>query len=89
MSDKIRSLRKKVKKKNVDPFEVGDVIRWLGGGRYRYAAIKTEVGWYTTARGYSGNAHVAKIYDYEMLTEMLALPDATDIEFAAEWEVVT
>lgn len=84
----IESLRKDLKEKVTDKFEVGTVIRWTGGGRYSYAAIKTSIGWFTTARGYDGNGIVNKVYDYEDFVEMLAKGDATDIEVATEWEAI-
>lgn len=84
----IEGLRKALKKKVTDRFEVGTVVRWTGGGRYTYAAIKTSVGWFTTARGYDGNGIVAKVYEYDELVEALAKGDATNIEVATEWETV-
>lgn len=84
----IDALRKDLKGKSTDRFRVGDVIRWTGGGRYTYAAIKTSIGWFTTARGINGNGIVAKVYDYEELVDMLAKGDATDIEVAVEWEAI-
>ena len=84
----IEGLRKALKKKVTDRFEVGTVIRWLAAGRYNYAAIKTEVGWFTTARGYDGNGMVAKCYEYEDLIEMLSRAEVTGLSVATAWEAV-
>lgn len=84
----IKSLRKDLKEKVTDKFEVGTVLRWTGGGRYTYAAIKTNIGWFTTARGYDGNGIVAKVYEYDELVEMLAKGDITNLEVATAWEAV-
>ena len=81
--DAVEQLKKAIGDKITDPFANGDVIRWVGGGRYTYAAIKTSAGWFTTAR--YGNVFVEAVYDYESLAEMLAKGDATDIEVATEW----
>jgi hypothetical protein len=84
----VERLRKDLAEKVTDTFEVGTVIRWVGGGRYTYAAIKTSVGWFTTARGYDGNGIVSKQYEYDELVEVLSKGDATDIEVATAWEAV-
>lgn len=84
--DAVQQLKETIGAKVTDPFANGDVIRWTGGGRYTYAAIKTSAGWFTTAR--YGNTFVEAVYDYESLAEMLAKGDATDIEVATEWMVV-
>lgn len=86
--DAVQKLRETIGAKVTDPFAVGDVIRWVGGGRYTYVAIKTTVGWFTIAREYDGNAFVSAVYDYEGLAGMLATGDATDIEVATEWMVI-
>ena len=83
--DSAHQLRETIGTKVTDPFVDGDVIRWVSGGRYNYAAIKTPRGWFTTARGYDGNTHVNAVYDYEDLAEMLASSDVTEIEVALEW----
>lgn len=84
----VERLRKDLREKVTDTFEVGSVIRWVGGGRYTYAAIKTNIGWFTTARGYDGNGIVAKVYEYDELVDALAKGDATNIEIATEWEAI-
>lgn len=84
----IEGLRKALKKKVTDRFEVGDVIRWTAAGRYCYAAIKTDVGWFTTARGYNGNGMVAKVYEYDELIDVLSRGEASDIRVAIEWEAI-
>lgn len=81
--DAIQQLMEAIGVKNIDPFANGDVIRWTGGGRYTYAAIKTPIGWFTTAR--HENTFVEAVYDYEDLVDMLARGDATNIEVAIDW----
>lgn len=83
----IEKLRKDLNEKVTDTFENGTVIRWVGGGRFSYAAIRTSVGWFTTAR--LGNGFVETNYEYGDFVEMLAKGDASDIEVATAWESVT
>lgn len=85
---KMERLREALSSKVTDEFEIGDVIRWTGGGVYTYAAIKTVAGWFTTARGYDGNGYVNKAYSYEALIELLASADVTEVEVSTEWEAV-
>ena len=85
---KMERLRDALAAKVTDEFEIGDVIRWTGGGIYTYAAIKTSVGWFTTARGSMGNGFVAKEYTYEALVELLASADVSVVEIATGWEAV-
>ena len=84
----VESLRKALKKKVVDKFEEGTVIRWTAAGRYTYAAVKTSIGWFTTARGYDGNGLVAKQYEYEELLEVLARGEVTNLSVATAWEEI-
>lgn len=92
MNAKIEALREALKDKVSDTFEVGDVIRWLSGGKYTYAALKTPVGWYTTARLFhgqaDGNGWVNQVYTYEGLLEMLARAEVTNVQVSTGWETL-
>lgn len=67
-----------------DQFKDGDVLRWKSAGRYSYAAIRTPLGWYTTASS-SGERFVPKIVQFAGLIDVLSQPSVSDIEFASEW----
>lgn len=82
--EKAWALAEHLREKVRDMFKVGDVIRWIGGGRYNYAAIKTGVGWYTT----SNNAYVPKVMNFADLMEYLNSADVSEISFAATWRDV-
>lgn len=69
-----------------DPFSAGDVIRWTVDGGYTYAAIKTSVGWFTTARDH--NMYVRQTYRYLDLVKMLVKRDVVDLEVSTEWRKV-
>lgn len=84
----MKTLKKALKKaRGVDTFEVGTVIRWTASGRYTYCAIKTDVGWYTTAQSY--NTYVDGRYsNLKGLLEMLAKNEVTDVAVSTEWTSV-
>lgn len=87
MSDKaIKTLRKELGKARRDEFPDGTVIRWVASDRYVYVALKTMVGWFTTAR--PGNPFVPSVTDYEGLVEILTRAEVTDVEVATDWELV-
>jgi len=67
-----------------DRFAIATVIRWTASERYTYAAIKTTVGWFTTAR--RGNPFIKNMLTYEELEEILARPETTDAAVATTWE---
>lgn len=67
-----------------DRFAIGTVIRWTASERYTYAAIKTNVGWFTTAR--PSNPFIKNMLTYEELEEILARPETTDAAVATAWE---
>lgn len=69
-----------------DPFAMGDVLRWKVDGGYTYAAIKTPVGWFTTARDH--NMFVRQTYRYMDLVKMLVKREVTDLEVSTEWRKV-
>lgn len=83
MNESIKALRKALKGKTTDSWPEGTVIRWLSGGRYSYAAIKTPAGWYTTAT--EANRYVPQVLRYEALIEVLARSEVSDISVAGEW----
>lgn len=66
-----------------DPFQVGDVIRWTVDGGYSYAAFRTPVGWYTTAR--ADNMYVRQTYRYLDLVKMLVKREVQDLEVSTGW----
>lgn len=83
MSKAINDLKEALAKANRDNFAVGDVVRWTSAGKYNYAAIKTEIGWFTTAREF--NNYVAQQLTYETLIKVLSKAEVTDIKVATEW----
>lgn len=82
----IKAIKEARKAKPRDRFENGTVIRWTSGGRYNYAAIKTPVGWVTTAREY--NRHCPQTCSFETLVDVLSASDVTDVEIAQTWRSV-
>lgn len=66
-----------------DPFAVGDVIQWTVDGGYSYAALKTPVGWYTTAR--ESNMYVRQTYRYLDLVKMLIKREVADLKVSTGW----
>lgn len=66
-----------------DRFPRGTVIRWTANERYTYAAIKTNVGWFTTSR--PGNPFVKQQMNYEEFQEVLQREEVTDIAVATGW----
>lgn len=67
-------------------FAVGTVVRWTSRDRYLYAAIKTQVGWFTTAR--YGNSFVPQVVSFNDLLDILKTDNTGDVEVAVKWEVV-
>jgi len=81
----LKELRKAVKKSK-DDFEVGTVVRWTSSDRYTYVAVKTPVGWYTTAR--YGNPFVSEVITFEDMLEIVSRGETSDVEIATEWATV-
>jgi hypothetical protein len=81
----IQAIRKAVRKARTkqDDFDQGTVVRWTASGIYTYAAIKTPVGWFTTAREF--NRFVPQTVCWEELLEILARPETTDIVVSHTW----
>lgn len=82
----LRRAAKKAKRKRHDDTEVGTVVRWTASDKYTYAAIKTPVGWFTTAR--AGNPFVKQVIAFEDLLEIVADPETSEVLVAAEWQAV-
>ena len=80
----IEKLREVLAAKVTDSFEEGDVIRWVASSTCNYAAIKTPVGWFTTASEYNG--FVAQRVSWEDLLEILQRADVSAVSVATEWE---
>lgn len=79
-----KALRKAVRKSaNRDEYANGTVVRWTTGGRYNYAAIKTDAGWYTTASQRSWS--IDKVITFDELLEIAGRSDTTDVMVATEW----
>jgi hypothetical protein len=81
--DNIKALKKALKGKTTDGWELGTVIRWTAAGHYSYAALKTAIGWVTTARW--NNGFVPKTVTYDELVEILSRSETTDVAVATEW----
>lgn len=80
----IADLRKVVEENpDRDRFPRGTVIRWTAAERYTYAAIKTNIGWFTTSR--PGNPFIKQQMNYEELQEVLSRDEVTDIAVATGW----
>lgn len=76
----LKELRKELKKNKAMSFENGTVIKWTASDRYTYAAIKTPVGWYTTA---NNNPYVPNvIHKFENLLEILKRDETSDVRIA-------
>lgn len=82
----VKALKKALKKARRDGFEVGTVIRWTSNNRYTYVAVKTEVGWYTTAR--SVNRYVDQVLTFEGLVRVLKKAEVSNVQVAVGWETV-
>lgn len=82
----IEKLRETLADAVTDDFDMGTVIRWVAADKYRYTAIKTEIGWTTSAR--SINSFVPQVVDYEELVNILSRSEVRDVEVATSWEPV-
>jgi hypothetical protein len=66
-----------------DDFEPGQTIVWRQSGYY-YAALKTPVGWTTTAsEGNRANPRIPRSPSFEVLVMVLSDPKVTDVLVAA------
>jgi hypothetical protein len=83
----MKTLRKTLKTKAEDTFEVGTVIRWKSAGRYDYAAIKAGDGrWYTTAQSY--NTFVSGSYTFDAFLKYLTSSEVSEVAVSTEWATV-
>jgi hypothetical protein len=82
----LANLKKALQDAVTDDFLGGDVIRWTASDKYVYAAIKSPVGWFTTAAEY--NRHVPQIVTYEELVKILSRSEVSDVQFAITWDTV-
>lgn len=72
-----------------DSFDIGTVVRWESVGigvDYLYAAMKTPVGWFTTAREY--NTHVSPTISFEDLLEILGRSETKNVAVSVTWQAV-
>ena len=82
----VKRLRKDLRGKVKDRWEIGTVIRWTSNGMTSYAVLMTAAGWSTTSR--YNNGYVATTVTYEELLEILSRSDSSDIRVATEWEEI-
>lgn len=87
----VKALKDAVKRSKKDTFETGDVIAWKStsarnGREFNYAAIKTPVGWFTTAAGY--NSYVSQILTFDELLDVIARAETTEVRIAVEWKSI-
>lgn len=83
----IKAVRAAVKKANKDTFDVGTVIRWTSGGKYTYTAVKTPVGWFTSAQHF--NTYVPQVVKFDELLEILARSETSEVAVATAWDVIS
>lgn len=82
----MKTLKEALAEVKRDNFPEGTVIRWVASGRYTYAALKTPVGWYTTARLMPDSAQrVPQVVNFDGLIAVLSKSEVTAIEVATEW----
>jgi hypothetical protein len=85
----METLKKELADVKRDTFEDGTVIRWTASGRYTYAALKTPVGWFTTARAMPDSAQrVPQVVSFDQLLKILAKSETSNVEVATTWEPV-
>lgn len=80
----MKSLQQAVKKSQKDEFEEGTVIRWIASGKYMYGAMKTSVGWYTTATSHN-NGSVPQVLTFDRLLEIIGKAETTQVAVATQW----
>lgn len=81
----LAGLRKTLKEKVADTWDLGTVIRFTVNGKYNYAVLKTEAGWYSTSMR---AGFVAQLMDYECLLETLGKSEVSDVFYSTGWEAV-
>lgn len=70
---------KKAVKRQKDEFEDGTLVTWTASDRYTYAAIKTPVGWYTTASDRALPYGVKKIMTFEDILKILSKGESSNV----------
>lgn len=85
----MKTLKEALAEVKRDTFEEGTVIRWVASGRYTYAALKTPVGWYTTAKAMPDSAQrVPQVVNFDQLLAILSKSETTKVEVATEWTAI-
>lgn len=82
----VAGLRDALKEKVADKFAVGDVIRWAGGGRFTYCAIKC--GNQMWAISGTGLWYGTEQKTYEQIVEILTRSDVSDVAVAQGWATI-
>lgn len=85
--DAAGALREDLSKKVKDKFDAGDVIRWTGGGRFAYCAIKCGNSLWSISG--TGIWYGTEQKTYEQIVDILERSDVTDIEVSVEWVKVS
>lgn len=67
-----------------DGFNAGDVVRWLVGGKYTYAALLVVGHWYVTG---GAGVYPARMTHQEF-SDRLEYRDVTEIVVCQSWEPV-
>lgn len=80
------ALREDLGAKVTDKFEAGDVIRWIGGGRFNYCAIKCSNNMWSISG--TGIWYGTEQKTYEQIVEILSRSDVSNIATAIEWVTV-
>lgn len=70
---------KKAVKKSKDDFANGTIVAWTASDRYNYAAIKTPVGWYTTASERASVVGIGKIVSFDVILKILGRNESTNV----------
>ena len=85
----METLKKELADVKRDTFDDGTVIRWVASGRFTYAALKTPVGWFTTARVMPEHAQrVPQVVTFDGLLKILSKSETSKVEVATEWTAV-
>lgn len=83
MEKATKQLKRALKGKEIDPWAEGTVIRWLSGGRYLYAVIKSNGRWWITG---TAAFYGQQVLSYLELLEILSRAGVADIQVVAEWD---
>lgn len=70
---------KKAVKRQKDDFVDGTLVTWVSGGKFTYAAIKTPVGWYTTASDRAAAFGIGKVITFETVLEILSRGESSSV----------